>query len=151
MFLGAHYFLAYYYTMSLLPTTSAPLITPTIDTPIVATPVVSLTSLDIANGLMLPQAYRTPSEPFYAPADAISGGGATGSGIVGSGAIVSGTNIVPTSNEPEQIFGLTLPSGMDLPVLTAGNGTPTEVGVQQGLGNTTPTPILISLSTSSNL
>jgi hypothetical protein len=72
----------------------------------------------------------------------ISGGGATGSGIVGSGAIVSGTNIVPTSNEPEQIFGLTLPSGMDLPVLTAGNGTPTEVGVQQGLGNTTPTPIL---------
>ena len=49
---------------------------------------------------------------------------------------------MPTKNEPEQLFGLTLPSGMDLPILTAGNGTPTEAGLQQGLGNTTPTPVL---------
>jgi hypothetical protein len=54
-----------------------------------------------------------------------------------------GTITIPTSNEPEQIFGASLPSGMDLPVLTAGTGTPTEVGVQEGLGNTTPTPVIV--------
>ena len=107
MFLGAHYFLAYYYTMSLLPTTSAPLITPTIDTPVVATPVVSLTSLDIANGLMLPEAYRTPSQPFYTPLDASGGGGgATGptgpagptgaTGATGTGATGATGSIGPT-------------------------------------------------------
>ena len=49
----------------------------------------------------------------------------------------------PTKNEPEQVYGLDLPTGMDLPVLTAGTGTPTEVGVQEGLGNTTPTPVIV--------
>jgi len=46
---------------------------------------------------------------------------------------------LPT-NEPEQIF-LGLPTGMDLPILTAGTGVPTEVAVQQGGVNTTPDPI----------
>ena len=68
---------------------------------------------------------------------------ATDGGLTtGSGATGGGTTSMPTSNEPEQIFGASLPSGMDLPVLTAGTGTPTEVGVQQGLGNTTPTPAI---------
>jgi hypothetical protein len=53
-----------------------------------------------------------------------------------------GTITIPTSNEPEQIFGVSLPTGMDLPVLTAGTGIPTEVGVQQGLGTTTPIPVV---------
>ena len=55
----------------------------------------------------------------------------------------SQTTSTPTSNEPEQIFGASLPSGMDLPVLTAGTGVATEVAVQQGLGNTTPTPAIV--------
>lgn len=50
----------------------------------------------------------------------------------------------PPSNEPEQVFGVGLPSGMDLPVLTAGNGVPTEVAVQQGGVNTTPEPIYVN-------
>jgi hypothetical protein len=61
----------------------------------------------------------------------------TGGGVTGGG-----TTTMPTSNEPEQIFGASLPTGMDLPVLTAGTGVPTEVGVQEGLGNTTPIPVL---------
>jgi len=47
------------------------------------------------------------------------------------------------TNEPEQVFGLSLPSGMDLPVLTAGTGVPTEVAVQQGGVVTTPTPAIV--------
>ena len=66
-----------------------------------------------------------------------NGTGTTGGGVTG------GVTTMPTSNEPEQIFGASLPSGMDLPVLTAGTGTPTEVGVQEGLGNTTPTPVIV--------
>ena len=66
-----------------------------------------------------------------------NGTGTTGGGVTGGG------TTMPTSNEPEQIFGASLPSGMDLPVLTAGTGTPTEVGVQEGLGNTTPTPVIV--------
>ena len=66
-----------------------------------------------------------------------NGTGTTGGGVTGGG------TTMPTSNEPEQIFGASLPSGMDLPVLTAVTGTPTEVGVQEGLGNTTPTPVIV--------
>ena len=72
---------------------------------------------------------------------ATDGGLTTGSGATGGGTTSMPTSM-PTSNEPQQIFGASLPSGMDLPVLTAGTGTPTEVGVQQGLGNTTPTPAI---------
>lgn len=68
---------------------------------------------------------------------------ATDGGLTtGGGATGGGTTTMPTSNEPEQIYGLNLPTGMDLPVLTAGTGTPTEVGVQQGLGTTTPIPVV---------
>jgi hypothetical protein len=49
-----------------------------------------------------------------------------------------------TSSEPEQVFGMGLPSGMDLPILTAGTGVPTEVAVQQGGVVTTPTPAIVS-------
>jgi hypothetical protein len=49
----------------------------------------------------------------------------------------------PTSNEPEQVNGLGLPIGMDLPILTAGTGVPTEVAVQQGGVVTTPTPAIV--------
>lgn len=65
------------------------------------------------------------------------GGGATST----SGATQGGA--MPTSNEPEQVYGLNLPSGMDLPVLTAGTGVPTEVAVQQGGVVTTPTPAIV--------
>ena len=54
-----------------------------------------------------------------------------------------GGGAMPTSNEPEQVYGLNLPTGMDLPVLTAGTGVPTEVAVQQGGVVTTPTPAII--------
>jgi hypothetical protein len=50
-----------------------------------------------------------------------------------------------TSSEPEQVFGMGLPSGMDLPILTAGTGVPTEVAVQQGGVVTTPTPAIVSV------
>jgi hypothetical protein len=60
-------------------------------------------------------------------------------------ATVGGNSTMPTSNEPEQVYGLNLPTGMDLPVLTAGTGVSTETGVQQGLGNTTPTPVVIPI------
>lgn len=49
----------------------------------------------------------------------------------------------PPSNEPEQVFGLGLPSGMDLPVLTAGTGVPTEVAVQLGGVKTDPKPAIV--------
>lgn len=62
-----------------------------------------------------------------------------------SGATIGGNSTTPTSNEPEQVYGLNLPTGMDLPVLTAGTGVSTEVGVQQGLGNTTPTPVILPI------
>ena len=72
-----------------------------------------------------------------------NGTGTTGGGVTSGGVVTGGGTTMPTSNEPEQIFGASLPSGMDLPVLTAGTGTPTEVGVQEGLGNTTPTPVIV--------
>lgn len=65
---------------------------------------------------------------------------ATDGGLTTGGGATGGAT--PTSNEPEQVYGLNLPTGMDLPVLTAGTGTPTEVALQQGLGNTTPTPAI---------
>lgn len=49
----------------------------------------------------------------------------------------------PPSNEPEQVFGLGLPTGMDLPVLTAGTGVPTEVAVQLGGVRTNPKPAIV--------
>jgi hypothetical protein len=72
---------------------------------------------------------------------------ATNGGITTGGGTATGgvTSSTPTSNEPEQIFGASLPSGMDLPVLTAGTGIATEVAVQQGLGNTTPTPAIVPI------
>jgi len=68
---------------------------------------------------------------------AISSGATSGatSGAVSSGAV---------SSEPEQVFGLNLPSGMDLPNLTAGTGVPTEVAVQQGGVPTSPTPAIVT-------
>jgi hypothetical protein len=47
------------------------------------------------------------------------------------------------SNEPQQVFGLGLPENMDLPVLTAGTGIPTEVAIQQGGVMTQPRPAII--------
>lgn len=49
----------------------------------------------------------------------------------------------PTSTEPEQVFGLGLPAGINLPASTAGTGVPTEVAVQQGGVVTTPTPAIV--------
>lgn len=50
----------------------------------------------------------------------------------------------PTSSQPEQVFGLGLPTGMDLPVLTAGTGISTEVAIQQGGVVTEPKPAFVS-------
>lgn len=73
--------------------------------------------------------------------------GTTTGGNATAGNATAGTSQVtsfptPTSNEPEQVFGLGLPTGMDLPILTAGTGIPTEVAVQQGGVSTTPTPAI---------
>lgn len=60
-----------------------------------------------------------------------------------TGATTSGaTSSAVTSSEPEQVYGLNLPSGMDLPNLTGGTGVATEVAVQQGGVTTTPTPAM---------
>jgi hypothetical protein len=63
-----------------------------------------------------------------------SGGQAvfTGGGTSPMGTSQVNTFPTPTSNQPQQIYGLGLPTGMDLPVLTAGTGVPTEVAIQQG-------------------
>jgi hypothetical protein len=66
------------------------------------------------------------------------GNGTIGGATTGTGAIPSGG----ASSQPEQVFGLNLPSGMDLPNLTAGTGVPTEVAVQQGGVPTSPTPAM---------
>jgi hypothetical protein len=47
------------------------------------------------------------------------------------------------SNNPQQVFGLGLPENMDLPVLTAGTGIPTEVAIQQGGVMTEPRPAIV--------
>jgi hypothetical protein len=47
------------------------------------------------------------------------------------------------SNNPQQVFGLGLPENMDLPVLTAGTGIPTEVAIQQGGVITEPRPAIV--------
>ena len=67
----------------------------------------------------------------------LAGGGASGgaSGSATTGAV---------SNQPEQVYGLNLPSSMDLPTLTAGTGVATEVAVQQGGVATTPTPAIVT-------
>jgi hypothetical protein len=65
---------------------------------------------------------------------------AGGNGTIG-GASTGATSSGGASSQPEQVYGLNLPSGMDLPVLTAGTGVPTEVAVQQGGVTTTPTPV----------
>jgi hypothetical protein len=73
----------------------------------------------------------------------------TGTATPTTGGATAGTSQVtvldtpPPSNEPEQVFGLGLPTGMDLPVLTAGTGVPTEVAVQLGGVRTNPTPALV--------
>jgi hypothetical protein len=78
-----------------------------------------------------------------------TGGATTNGGVTtGSGTATAGTSQVtsfptPTSTEPEQVFGLGLPIKMDLPILTAGTGVPTEVAVQQGGVSTTPTPAIV--------
>ena len=69
-----------------------------------------------------------------------TGGARTGGATAGTSQVTS-FPIVEPSNEPEQVFGLGLPTGMDLPILTAGNGIPTEVAIQQGGVNTTPEPV----------
>jgi len=63
----------------------------------------------------------------------------------GASAGTSQVNTLPTppeSNEPEQVFGLGLPTGMDLPALTTGTGIPTEVAIQQGGVVTKPEPLI---------
>lgn len=63
-----------------------------------------------------------------------------------SGGASASSPILPsqnTSNEPEQVYGLNLPSTMDLPVLTPSTGVPTEVAVQQGGVDTTLTPAIV--------
>ena len=72
-----------------------------------------------------------------------SGSSSAPSGSASAPTGASQTTTTPTSNEPEQIFGASLPTGMDLPVLTAGTGVPTEVAVQQGGVSTTPTPAIV--------
>ena len=77
-----------------------------------------------------------------ATAETTTGGGtATGGATAGTSQVT--TFPTPTSSEPEQVFGLGLPSGMDLPILTAGTGIPTEVAVQQGGVVTTPEPAIV--------
>ena len=78
------------------------------------------------------------------------GEGMPNGGATTTGGATSGTSQVtvletpPPSNEPEQVFGVGQPSGMDLPVLTAGTGVLTEVAVQQGGVNTIPEPIYVN-------
>lgn len=79
--------------------------------------------------------------------EAIFTGGGTGSGTGSAGTSQVTTFPAPTTNQPEQVFGLGLPIGMDLPVLTAGTGVPTEVAVQQGGVTTTPTPAIVQVPT----
>lgn len=72
---------------------------------------------------------------------------AGGSGTIGgtTGTTTTGaTTTGAVSSEPEQVYGLNLPASMDLPVLTAGTGTPTEVAVQNGGVVTTPTPAIVT-------
>ena len=76
-----------------------------------------------------------------------TGGGTAGGGTAGVGTSQVNTFPTPTSTEPQQVFGLGLPIGMDLPVLTAGTGVPTEVAVQQGGVSTTPTPAIVQVPT----
>lgn len=76
---------------------------------------------------------------------------AGGSGTIGG---TAGATTGAVSSELEQVYGLNLPASMDLPVLTAGTGTPTEVAVQTGGVVTTPTPAIVTtpaLSTSDAL
>jgi hypothetical protein len=68
-------------------------------------------------------------------------GGATTGGATAGTSQVTSFPTPPQSNEPEQVFGLGLPTGMDLPILTAGTGIPTEVAIQQGGVSTTPEPV----------
>lgn len=57
----------------------------------------------------------------------------------------SQVNSFPTlpSSEPEQVYGLNLPTGMDLPSLTGGTGVSTEVAIQQGGLVTEPAPAVV--------
>ena len=48
------------------------------------------------------------------------------------------------STKPEKIYPLELPPNMDLPNLTGGTGTPTEIAIQQGGVLTTPTPVIVA-------
>jgi hypothetical protein len=65
----------------------------------------------------------------------------TGGATAGTSQVAS--FLTPTTNEPEQVFGLGLPTGMDLPILTAGTGIPTEVAIQQGGVITMPKPAIV--------
>jgi hypothetical protein len=47
------------------------------------------------------------------------------------------------SNEAEQVYGLNLPTGMDLPALTGGTGVRTEIAIQQGGLVTEPAPAVV--------
>ena len=71
-----------------------------------------------------------------------TGSATTGSNPIGTSQVTV-LDTPPPSNEPEQIFGLGLPAGMDLPNLTAGTGVPTEVAVQLGGVKTEPKPAII--------
>ena len=68
----------------------------------------------------------------------------TGGSGATTGAISSGATTGAISTKPEQVYGLELPPNMDLPNLTAGTGTPTEVAVQQGGVLTNPTPAIVT-------
>jgi hypothetical protein len=68
----------------------------------------------------------------------------TGGSGATTGAISSGATTGAISTKPEQVYGLELPPNMDLPNLTAGTGTSTEIAVQQGGVLTTPTPAIVT-------
>jgi hypothetical protein len=68
----------------------------------------------------------------------------TGGSGATTGAISMGASAGAISTKPEQIYPLELPPNMDLPNLTGGTGTPTEVAVQQGGVITSPTPAIVT-------
>lgn len=74
----------------------------------------------------------------------LTGGSGATTGEISSGATTSGATTGAISTNPEQVYGLELPPNMDLPNLTAGTGTPTEVAVQQGGVLTNPTPAIVT-------
>jgi len=93
-------------------------------------------------GTNAPNGTATPTTGGAIAGTTTGGGTATG-GVTAGTSQVTVLDTPPPSNEPEQIFGLGLPAGMDLPNLTAGTGVPTEVAVQLGGVKTEPKPAIV--------